>query len=188
MTTATALATSTWDIDPAHSSVEFSVKHMMVSTVKGRFRNVDGTLRIDEADPTRSSVEATVDVASIDTGVAQRDDHLRSDDFFNAARYPKISFRGTGIEKRGEDWKLTGDLTIREVSRPVVLDVEFDGRGVDAFGKDRAGFTAETKINRKDFGVNWNGLIEAGGVVVGDTVKIALNIAAVRQEEAQAAA
>ncbi len=182
MTTATQQAISTWSIDPVHSIVEFAVKHMMVSTVKGRFRTVEGVLHVDEAVPSRSSVSATIDVASVDTGVEQRDAHLRSDDFFNAERFPKLTFQSTKIEQDGGAWKMTGDLTIRGVTRSVVLDVAFEGRGVDAYGNDRAGFTADTKISRRDFGVNWNGLIEAGGVVVGDTVRISLNIAAVRQD------
>jgi polyisoprenoid-binding protein YceI len=156
----------------------------MVSTVKGRFHGVEGSLRVDEANPEASSVEATIDVASVDTGVEQRDAHLRSDDFFNAERFPKISFRSTRIEAAGNapTWKLTGDLTIRDVTRSVVLDVELDGRGTDAYGNERAGFVAETRISRKEFGVKWNQLIETGGVAVGDTVKITLNIAAVRQD------
>lgn len=184
MTTATAprTAVSTWAIDSAHSNVEFAVKHMMVSTVKGRFHGVEGVFAIDEAQPERSSITASIDAASVDTGVEQRDEHLRSDDFFNAGKYPQFAFQSTRIEKDGGGWKLTGDLTIRDITRSVVLDVEFDGRGVDAYGKDRAGFSAETKINRRDFGVHWNGLIEAGGVVVSDTVRILLNISAVRQD------
>lgn len=184
MTTATAprTAVSTWTIDPAHSIAEFAVKHMMVATVKGRFRTVEGTLRIDEANPQRSLITAAVDAASVDTGVEQRDEHLRSDDFFNAERFPKLAFQSTKIEQAGDAWKMTGDLTIRDVTRSVVFDVEFDGRGVDAWGGDRAGFSAETKISRKDFGVHWNGLIEAGGVAVGDTVRISINISVVRQD------
>ncbi len=185
MTTATSSgtqnATSAWNIDAAHSSVEFAVKHMMVSTVKGRFGAVEGSFEIDEAAPERSRIEASIDVASVDTGAEQRDAHLRSDDFFNVERYPRMTFRSTKIRRDGDDWKLAGDLTIRDVTRPVTLDVEFDGRGIDAYGNDRAGFTATAKINRRDFGVNWNGVIEAGGVVVSDAVKITLNIAAVRQ-------
>jgi polyisoprenoid-binding protein YceI len=160
---------------------EFAVKHMMVSTVRGRFRDFDGTLIIDEKDPSRSTISAAIKVASVDTGADQRDEHLRSEDFFNAEKFPEITFTGTGIAPDGDDWKLAGDLTIRDVTRPIVLDVEFEGRGPDAFGGERAGFTAQVKINRKDFGVNWNGVIEAGGVVVSDTVKIVLNIEAVRQ-------
>jgi polyisoprenoid-binding protein YceI len=176
-----AATTTIWAIDASHSTAEFAVKHMMVSTVKGRFKNVSGTLSIDETNPDRSSIEAAIDVASVDTGVEQRDEHLRSDDFFNAAQYPQIMFRSTGVSGKEDAWKLEGDLTIRDVTRPVVLDVEFEGRGKDAYGGERAGFTATTKINRKDFGINWNGLIEAGGVVVADAVKITLNIEAVLQ-------
>jgi polyisoprenoid-binding protein YceI len=188
MTTMTApkqaAGVSTWAIDPAHSVAEFAVKHMMVSTVKGRFTGLEGTLRIDEVKPEASNIEAAIDVASVDTGVEQRDAHLRSDDFFNAEQFPKISFRSTRVEAAGNapTWKLTGDLTIRDVTRSVVLDVELDGRGTDAYGNERAGFVAETRISRKEFGVKWNQLIETGGVAVGDTVKITLNIAAVRQD------
>jgi polyisoprenoid-binding protein YceI len=174
---------STWTIDASHSHVEFAVKHMMVSTVKGRFKDFSGRLNIDEANPENSTIEATIEVASVDTGAEQRDAHLRSDDFFNAERFPVIAFRSTKIERadNAPTWRMTGDLTIRDVTKPVVLDVEFEGRGRDAYGGERAGFTAKTTINRKDFGVNWNGVIEAGGVVVSDTVKVSLNIEAVKQ-------
>jgi polyisoprenoid-binding protein YceI len=184
MTTATPTrtVTSTWDIDPVHSTVEFSVKHMMVTTVKGRFGSVQGAIVVDESHPTGAQVTASVDVASVDTGVEQRDAHLRSDDFFNAERFPKIAFRSTKVERDRGNWKMTGDLTIRDVTKKVEFEVEYDGQGVDAYGKQRAGFTARGKINRRDFGVNWNGVIETGGVVVSDTVKIALSIAAVRQD------
>jgi polyisoprenoid-binding protein YceI len=187
MTTAAEQSVSTWSIDPAHSSAEFSVKHMMVTTVKGRFAIAEGVLEINEADPTQSRIEAAIDVASVETGVADRDAHLRSDDFFNAERYPRFKFVSTAVEAvDGERWRVTGDLTIRETTQSVVLDVEFEGRGIDAFGKDRAGFVGTTRINRKDFGVNWNGVIEAGGVVVSDTVKITLNVAVVRQADVAA--
>lgn len=184
MTTAqTQIATSTWTIDPTHSSAEFAVKHMMVSTVKGRFKTVEGALSIDDTRPERSAISAEIDVASVDTGLDQRDEHLRSDDFFNAAAFPKISFRSTGIEQlAGEGWRMSGDLTIRDVTRSVVLDVEYEGRGPDAWGKERAGFSAETKIKRSDFGVKWNALIETGGVAVSDVVRISLNIEAIRQD------
>jgi polyisoprenoid-binding protein YceI len=181
MTTAVGTETTTWSIDPGHSSAEFGVKHMMVSTVKGRFRDIEGELHIDEGDPTQSFVRAAVDVASVDTGIAQRDDHLRSDDFFNAERFPKLTFESTKIERTSDDaWTMTGDLTIRDVTRSVVFDVTYDGRGLDVMGKERAGFSAESKISRKEFGMKWNTLIETGGVAVGDQVRISLNIAAVR--------
>jgi len=184
MTTAET-ATSTWQIDPAHTVVEFAAKHMMVSTVKGRFGEVAGTLTVDEANPERSSVTATIATASVDTGQQMRDDHLRSPDFFDAATYPEMTFRSTKVEHAGgDDWRVAGDLTIRGVTKPVVLDTEFDGQILDAYGKHRAAFTATAQVNRKDFGLNWNGVIEAGGVVVGDKIKIELNIAAVRDEAA----
>ena len=181
MTTQTAVGT--WTIDGAHSIAEFAVKHMMVSTVKGRFRTLRGTIELDEQEPERSSVEAEIETASIDTGVEQRDAHLRSDDFFSAERFPLITFRSTRVERVEDDrWRVTGDLTIRGVTREVVLDTEFEGDGIDAYGQRRAAFTATTSINRRDFGLNWNGVIEAGGVVVQDRVKITLHIAAVRND------
>lgn len=179
MTTQTAV--STWSIDAAHSVAEFAVKHMMVSTVKGRFQSLSGTIDLDEQNLAASSVEAAIETASIDTGNEQRDAHLRSEDFFAVERFPRITFRGTRVEQvSDEQWRVTGDLTIRDVTRPVTLDTEFEGQITDAYGKQRAAFTAEATINRKDFGLNWNGVIEAGGVVVQDKVKITLHIAAVR--------
>ena len=176
-------AVSTWAIDPAHSLAEFAVKHMMVSTVKGRFRAVEGSITLDEDNPTNSSVTATIDVATVDTGVEQRDNHLRSDDFFNAERFPAINFRSTRVQRVDDDnWKVTGDLTIRDVTKEVVLDTEYEGQILDAFGKQRAAFTAQTAVNRKDFKLNWNGLIEGGGVVVSDRVRITLHIAAVKAD------
>ena len=182
MTTATT-AVSTWVIDPSHSIAEFAVKHMMVSTVKGRFRSLEGVLTIDEANPANSSVTAAIDVASIDTGEPQRDAHLRSDDFFNAEQFPRLTFRSTRVERKSdEEWKVTGDLTIRDVTRPVTLDTEFEGQVTDAYGKRRAAFTATTDFSRKAFGLKWNALLETGGAVVGDKVKVTLHIAAVRQD------
>jgi polyisoprenoid-binding protein YceI len=179
----TQTAVSTWSIDASHSIAEFAVKHMMVSTVKGRFGSLEGTLHIDEANPTASSVTASIDVASIDTHEPQRDAHLRSDDFFNADQYPAITFRSTRIERvNDERWKVHGDLTIRDVTQPVTLDTEFDGQGADFEGKQRAGFTAETQLSRKEFGLKWNALLETGGAVVGDRVKVTLHIEAVRED------
>jgi polyisoprenoid-binding protein YceI len=179
----TQAAVSTWTIDGAHSVAEFAVKHMMVSTVKGRFHDLRGSLEIDEANPTNSRVEAEIETASVDTGQEQRDAHLRSEDFFAAERFPVMTFRSTRVEQVSDDeWKVYGDLTIRDVTRPVVLETEFEGQIRDAFGNQRAAFTATTTINRRDFGLNWNGVIEAGGVVVQDKVKITLHIAALKQE------
>ena len=183
--TTTAAATSTWQIDPAHTVVEFAAKHMMVSTVKGRFGSVAGTLTVDEERPERSSVVATIDAASIDTRAELRDEHLRSADFFDVAHHPQITFRSRRVQHvKGDNWKIVGDLTMRGVTGEVVLETEFEGQILDAFGKQRAAFSATAQVNRKDFGLNWNGVIEAGGVVVGDRIKIELNIAAVRDEAA----
>ncbi len=181
--TTTRIATSTWTIDPAHSVAEFAVKHMMISTFKGHFRTLEGTVSLDEENPANSSVTASVDVASVDTQTPDRDAHLRSDDFFNAERYPKMTFRSTRVEQvDGTNWKVTGELTMRDVTKEVVLDTEYEGRIVDPWGNERIGFTARMELSRKEFGVRWNAAIETGGVVVGDKVRISLNIEIVRQQ------
>ena len=179
MTTETAVRT--WNIDAAHSIAEFAVRHMMVSTVKGRFGSLEGAIEGDVANPTASSVRATIDVASIDTHDPQRDAHLRSDDFFNAEKYPHITFSSKRVERvDDEKYRVVGDLTIRGVTKEVVLDTEFEGQVRDPWGNQRAGFTATTQINRRDFGVNFNAALETGGLVVADKVKITLHIEAVR--------
>jgi polyisoprenoid-binding protein YceI len=179
--TATQTQVGTWRIDPAHSIAEFAVKHLMVSTVKGRFKELEGRIHLDEARPENSSVEARIPVASIDTGIADRDAHLRSDDFFNAERFPYISFKSTGVERVSDaDWRVAGDLTIRDITLPVVLETAFDGRSHGSTGEVVA-FTAETSLSRKDFGLKWNAVLESGTVVVGDRVRITLNIEAIRE-------
>jgi polyisoprenoid-binding protein YceI len=176
---ATASPATTWQIDPSHTLVEFAVRHMMVSTVKGRFGRVSGTLVLDEADLSRSSVRAELDAASITTGDEQRDGHLRSGDFFDVDTFPSLTFASSRVEPLGEDRaRIVGDLTIRDVTREVVLEAELNGRGQSPFGKQVAGFSAHTSINRKDFGLAWNVGLEAGGVLVSDTVKIALEVEA----------
>jgi polyisoprenoid-binding protein YceI len=178
--TTSAVGASTWKIDAAHSNAEFAVKHLMVSTVKGRFWNIDGELHIDESQPSDSWVQARIEVASVDTGIEQRDAHLRSDDFFNAEAYPYITFRSKKVEPAGEErWRVVGDLTIRDVTREVVLDTVFDGVSTGFDGKRIAAFTATTSINRKDFGLRYNAVLEGGAIVVGDRVGITLNIEAV---------
>ena len=180
-------AVSTWVIDQTHTIAEFSARHMMVSTVKGRFRSLQGAIQWDEADPSRSSVDATIDVASIDTSEPQRDGHLRSDDFFNAEKYPTISFRSTRIEVEDEQHaKIHGLLTIRDVTKEVVLETELEGRITDPYGKQRAGFSAEAAISRREFDLKWNMLLEGGGAIVGDRVKITLHVEAVLQGETPA--
>ena len=181
--TQTRTRTSTWTLDPTHSIAEFSVKHLIVTTVKGRFRELEATLNIDEGAIENSSVTASIDVASIDTNLADRDAHLRSDDFFNAEQFPKITFRSKRVEKVGDEKYLVhGDLTIRDVTKPVVLDAEFEGQIDDPWGNRRAAFTGTTQISRKEFGVKWSQLLETGGAVVSDNFKITLHIEAIEQK------
>jgi len=180
--TAVAERAAVWQIDPSHTLVEFAAKHMMFTTVKGRFGGVRGTIHWDDQDVTRSSVEAEIDAATLDTRTDQRDNHLRSADFLHVEVHPTIRFRSTRIERAGGDrLKVYGDLTIRDVTREVALDTTVNGRGKTPFGTEAAGFTAETSINRKDFGLNWNVALEAGGWLVGDTIKITLEVEAVKQ-------
>jgi len=182
MTTQTETRTSTWTIDKTHSIVEFAVKHLVITTVKGQFREFEGALHIDEAHPENASVSASIDVASIDTNVSDRDAHLRSDDFFNAEQFPKITFASTRVELVDEAHaKVHGELTIRDVTKPVVLDTEYEGQVDDPWGNRRTAFTATTQISRKEFGVKWNQLVEAGGAVVSDNIKITLHLETVRQ-------
>ena len=181
-TATTTPALTTWSIDPAHSHVEFAVKHLMISTVKGRFGGVRGTIRTDEADPARGQVEVEIDADSIDTKEAQRDAHLKSADFFDVEKFPKIIFKSTQItDVDGDSFRLTGDLTIHGVTRPVTLDVTSEGRGKDPWGGDRAGFSAKGKIKRSEFGLTWNQVLETGGFVVGDEIKITLDVELVKQ-------
>lgn len=175
-------ARTTWKLDPTHSLVEFGVKHLMIATVKGRITDVEGTIYTDEKDPRKSSVEATLKAVSIDTRTEQRDQHLRSADFLHVENYPEIKFRSTRIEGDKENFKLTGDLTIRDVTRPVTLDVQFEGRTKDPWGGERVGFSGSGKIDRRDFGLTWNQALEAGGVAVGHDIKISLEVEAVKAD------
>ena len=179
--TVTSPATTTWKIDPSHTHAEFAVRHLMISTVKGRFAEVQGTVRTDETDAAASQVDVTIGVSSIDTREPQRDAHLRSADFFDAGNFPQITFRSTRVDGGGESFKVTGDLTIRGTTREVVLDVTTEGRGKDPWGGERAGFSATTRIKRSEFGLTWNQLLEAGGVAVGDDVKISIDVELVKQ-------
>lgn len=172
-----SLTPGTWNVDPSHSGLNFTVKHLMVSKVRGRFASFSGTLNI-AADPLQSSVTAQADVASVTTGDAGRDEHLRSGDFFEAEKFPTISFASTRIEADGDDFVLYADLTIKGVTKNVKFELEFDGVGKDPWGNTKAGFSAEAEINRKDFGLEWNAALETGGVLVGEKVKIQLDIQA----------
>ncbi|MEY9213017.1 YceI family protein [Thermobifida halotolerans] len=168
------LPAGTWSIDAAHSEVGFSVRHMMVSKVRGRFEKFDATLTVPE-DPFQSSVTATIDAGSINTNQAQRDEHIRSADFFDVANHPEFTFVSTGLRQKDEDFVLVGDLTIKGNTRPVELALEFNGSTVDPYGLTRAGFHAETEISRKEFGVDIHMPMEGGGVVVGDRVRIEID-------------
>ena len=189
MTTQAAHDTTTWAIDPAHAELGFAVRHLMLSTVRGRFGAVSGTITVDENDPRSAKVDVTVDVASIDTRQEMRDNHLRSADFFDAANHPTMHFVSKRIEGDvTKTFKVIGDLTIRGTTREIALDVTFEGRAKDPWGNDRAGFSASGKLNRHDFGLNWNQALEAGGVTVGAEVKLTLDVEIVRQAAAAAAA
>jgi polyisoprenoid-binding protein YceI len=179
--TAVQPKTTTWKLDAAHTQVEFQVKHMMFSTVKGRFDKFDGTIYLDEQDFLKSSAEAEIDVDSITTGDATRDNHLRTADFFLLEEHPKLTFKSTSIEAAGKDkYKVYGDLTIRGITKQVVLDTEYEGRGANPWGKEVVAFSATTSINRKDYGLNWNVALETGGVLVSENVKINIYVQAVQ--------
>jgi polyisoprenoid-binding protein YceI len=172
-----APATTAWEIDSAHTTAGFSVRHMMVAKVRGRFEQVRGTVHLDDADPTRSRLDIAIDAASIDTRNAQRDAHLKSPDFFDVAQYPSITFRSTQIEKVGPgSFQVTGDLTMRGVTRPVTLAVEGPTSPLNnPFGKQVRGVSATGKLNRKDWGLNWNAALETGGVLVGEQVELEID-------------
>jgi len=175
---------STWTLDPAHSQIEFAVKHMMVTTVRGQFRQFTTEVDFDEEHPERSSVVAHIDVSSIDTGMAARDAHLRSADFFEAETFPELTFRSTSIKARGDGYKIEGDLTIRGETRQVTLDAEIGGVVANMQGGRRAAFNATTRISRKAWGLTWNVALESGGFLVGDEVKITLDMAVLQAEAA----
>ncbi len=182
MSATTTTGAEVWSIDPSHSAVEFSVKHMMFATVRGRFSTFSGTITMPDGDPSRASVVVEIDADSIDTRDEKRDEHLRSNDFFGAGDNPKITFRSTSVQAKGKDrYEVTGDLTIRGVTKPVVLDATFNGQGVNPWGVTVAGWSAEGKIDRKEFGVNWNAALESGGFLVGDEVKIHIELEVAKQ-------
>lgn len=171
-----------WQIDPVHSAVEFGVKHMMFSTVKGRFGGVTGRIVTEGTDPATGSVEVEIDATTIDTRDEKRDAHLKSADFFEAETFPTLTFVSRRIEPgSGGQFHIHGDLTIRGTTKPIVLQATFNGQGTNPWGQEVAGYSAETEINRKDFGLTWSAPLEAGGVLVGDNVKISLEIEASKQ-------
>jgi polyisoprenoid-binding protein YceI len=185
MATARAIPATiaTWNIDPAHSAAEFKVKHMMISNVKGSFAGIKGSLTFDEANPAHSSVRASVDINTLSTGDEQRDGHLKSADFFEAAKYPDMTFQSTSVKRKGDgEYEVLGDLTIHGVTKPVVFAVEGPSApGKDPWGNTRIGITATTKINRKDFGLAWNSALETGGVLVGEEVLLTVDAQFIKQ-------
>ncbi len=177
--TDTAARTTTWTIDPVHTAVEFAVKHMMFATARGRFTEVSGTFTLDNEAIENSTVNVEIDAQSVTTNDEKRDGHLRSADFFDVENFPTLTFQSTKVERASSNnYKVTGDLTIRGVTRPAVLDVEVHGEGVNPWGQKVLGAAATTKVNRKDFGLNWNAALESGGVLVSDEVKIAIDLEA----------
>ena len=173
----------TWRIDPAHTNVEFTVRHMMISNVKGQFQKTSGTVITNGSDPTTAKIDATIDASSIDTRVEQRDMHLKSPEFLDVAKYPRITFKSTKIEADGPGkWKVTGDLTLHGVTKPVVLEVESSGTPIhDPMGNTRAGASATANIKRSDFGLTYNKVLESGGVMVGDEVAISIDLEALKK-------
>ena len=173
------LTPGVWNLDPTHTTIGFTVRHMMLSKVRGTFSEFTAEVNVD-ADPLQSSLVAEVQMASIDTGNAERDGHLRTNDFFDVAQYPTMTLVSTSFRPRGDAFVMTADLTIKGVTHPVEFDLEFDGTGQDPWGGTRAGFTASATINRKEWGIEWNAPLETGGVLVGEKVQIELDVQLVR--------
>ncbi|MCK8679392.1 YceI family protein [Streptomyces lichenis] len=181
---ALAALTGEYTLDPAHSSVGFTARHAMVTNVRGSFTDFDGTLKLNGTDPAASSAVIDVRIASIDTGNADRDGHLRSADFFDAEQFPEMTFRSTGAEiVGGDDYRLTGDLTIKGVTKPLTIDLEFNGSAKDPFGNERVGFEGTAALLRSEWGLTWNAALETGGVLVSDKIKLTFEISAIRKSD-----
>ncbi|MDJ0460842.1 YceI family protein [Streptomyces sp. H27-C3] len=178
---ALAALTGDYTIDPAHSSIGFTVRHAMVTNVRGSFADHEGTLHLDGSDPAGSAASIEVQIASVDTGMADRDGHLRSADFFDAETFPRMTFRSTSAEQLGGDaYRITGDLTIKDVTKPLAIDLEFNGSATDVYGNERVGFEGSATILRSDWGLTWNAALETGGVMVSDKVKLTFDISAIK--------
>ena len=185
-TTIPATLTGDYTLDPSHSRIGFVARHAMVTKVRGSFNEFEGSGHLDAEEPSRSQLALTIRAASIDTRSVDRDAHLRSNDFFDMERYPEISFVSTAVEPRGDDrYRVTGDLTIKGVTKPVSVDFEFAGAATDPFGNERIGLEGATTINRKDWGVNWNAALDAGGVLVSDKVVLEFEVSAIRNGDEQ---
>jgi len=167
-------------LDPTHSRLGFSTRHAMVTTVRGQFKDFAGEAVVDTANPAASKVEVKIQATSVDTGVADRDGHLRSADFFDVETYPEITFVSTDVERDGDDWTITGDLTIKGVAKPVTIEFESTGSARDPFGNLRVGFEGATTINRKDWGLTWNAALETGGVLVSEKIKLEFDVSAIQ--------
>lgn len=172
----------TWTFDPMHTTISFAARHAMVTLIRGGFDDFAAVVNLNEDDPTKSSVEVTIDAASITTGEKMRDDHLRAADFFDVEKFPKVTFKSTGVEKNGDRYKMVGDLTIRDVTKQVTLDAEYSGVVKGAYGEDRFGFGATADLRRQDFGLEWNAPLPTGGFLVGDTIRIEIDGAGVQQQ------
>ncbi|MFF8716267.1 YceI family protein [Streptomyces sp. NPDC015184] len=184
---ALAALTGDYTIDPAHSSIGFTVRHAMVTNVRGTFGDHEGTLKLDGSDPANSTASIDVRIASVDTGIADRDAHLVSGDFFDAEKFPLMTFRSTHAEQLGgDDYRVTGDLTIKDVTRPLSIDLEFNGSATDVYGNERVGFEGSATILRSDWGLTWNAALETGGVMVSDKVKLTFDISAIKAAAPQA--
>jgi len=171
-----------WAIDPMHSEVQFKVKHLVISTVTGFFKSFEGTVETENEDFSDAKIDFSIDINSLDTTQTQRDEHLKSPEFFDAAQYPHIKFASTSFTKTGDDeYQLKGDLTVKDVTKPVTLNVEFGGSATDFYGNTKAGFEITGKINRKEFGLTWDGITEAGAIVVGEDIKLQINIQLAKQ-------
>ncbi|MFD7428500.1 YceI family protein [Streptomyces sp. NPDC059818] len=184
---ALAALTGDYTIDPSHSSIGFTVRHAMVTNVRGSFGEHEGSLKLDGSNPADSAVSIDVKIASVDTGIADRDGHLVSGDFFDAEKFPLMTFRSTSAEQLGGDkYRVTGDLTIKDVTRPLAIDLEFNGSATDVYGNERVGFEGGTDILRSDWGLTWNAALETGGVMVSDKVKLNFDISAIKAAAPQA--
>lgn len=175
-----AVADPTHTIDPAHSRLGFRARHAMVTNVRGQFTGFEGQARVDRDNPANSAVEVTIQAASVDTGQEQRDGHLKGEDFFDVETYPTISFVSTAVSRDGEDWTITGDLTVKDVTKPITIEFEESGTATDPFGNERTGFEGSVSISRKEWGLSWNAALEAGGVLVSDKIKLDFDISAIR--------
>ena len=171
-----------WVLDPMHSEVQFKVKHLVISTVTGQFKSFEGQMETTSDDFTGAEIDFSLDVASIDTNQEQRDGHLKSPEFFDAEQFPKITFKSTSFTKKGDDYELKGDLTIKGTTKPVTLAVEHGGSAADFYGNTKAGFEITGKINRKEFGLTWDGVTEAGSIVLGEEIKININVQFAKQQ------